>query len=366
MRQPNTMTANRPAAPPPWVAATHGAAAAPTRADRTTSPPARPVGDSTWGDEPGERGERGILARRRGLGALLGRSPMQPILRKRAARRLAVLSYQGVDDRESFRAQMERVASQANPVSLARVEESLAGGEPLPPHAVLVTLDQGHRSAVTDALPVLARAGVPAVAFVVAGLLGTERPLWWEEAAFLAANGGRARALPSADPADVLRQLRAMPDPDRHRTLAELRVSTRRQAPGRLQLTAADLGLLRDGGVEIGSQSQSYALLTRCDDATVRAEITDAHRTLTRLTGTAPTAFAYPDGAADPRAAAVLGELGYRSAFLDDHALFDHRESADGSPDPFRISRLRVQSTTSRRRFDNILSGLQPPAGRSA
>jgi peptidoglycan/xylan/chitin deacetylase (PgdA/CDA1 family) len=349
------MTANRPAAPTPWDVEARSGAGAPARSPQAPAPEAAPADDTARGRE------RGAVGRRRGIGALLGGSPMQPIFRRRAARRLAVLSYQGVDDRESFRAQMERVAAQAAPVSLDQVERALAGGEPLPEHAVLVTLDHGHRSTVTDALPVLARAGVPAVAFVVAGLLETERPLWWDEAAFLSAHGGRARALPTSDPADVVRRLREMPDPDRHRTLTELRVSARQQAPGQPQLTGGDLGRLQDSGVEIGNHSQSHALLARCDDATVRTEIAEAHRTLTRLTGIEPTAFAYPDGEADPRAVTVLHELGYRSAFLDDHALHDHRES----PDALRISRLRVHASTPRRRFDKTLSGrLQPVAAR--
>jgi len=304
-----------------------------------------------------------------GLGALLGRGPMRRFFRARAARQLAVLSYREITDVDAFAAQMQRLSRTAHPVSLTQVEESLAGGEPLPRHSVLVTLDHGHPSVVTHALPVLARARVPAVAFVVAGLIGTERPLWWEEAAFLSAHGGQARALASGDPLDVVQQLCGMPDPDRHRSLAELRVSARCQAPSRRQLTGEDLLRLREGGVEIGNQSQGLALLARCDDATVRDEIESAHRTLTTLTGQAPTAFAYPEGQADPRAVEVLRGLGYRTAFLDDHALFDHlRPSAatGGRPDPLRISRLRVDSRTSTRRFDAVLTGLQPPMPRPA
>ncbi|WP_326847069.1 polysaccharide deacetylase family protein [Streptomyces kaniharaensis] len=282
-------------------------------------------------------------------------APVQPVFRARAAQRLAVLAYHGVTDPRSFGAQLDRLRRLATPVSLGAVLQAVTERRPLPARSVLVTFDDADRSVLTHALPALNARGIPAAAFVISELIGTERPFWWHEADFLARHGGRARSLDCGHPSQLLPRLKAMPDPDRRRSLHELRVSADRRPPRQEQLSPADLRALRDGGVAIGNHTQGHPCLGRCDDATVRAEITGAHEDLTRWLGEPPIAFAYPDGGHDPRAEAVLQELGYRLGFLSDHRLGPRLPSH-----PLQISRLQVDSTTSTRRFDTILSGLEP------
>ncbi|MGW1178997.1 polysaccharide deacetylase family protein [Kitasatospora sp. NPDC002543] len=282
-------------------------------------------------------------------------APVQPLFRAMAAQRLAVLAYHGVTDHRSFGAQLDRLRRLATPVSLDAVLRAVTERRPLPPRSVLVTFDDADRSVLTHALPALDARGIPATAFVISELIGTERPFWWHEADFLARHGGRARSLDCGHPSQLLPRLKAMPDPDRRRSLHELRVSADRRPPRQEQLTPADLLALRDGGVAIGNHTQGHPCLGRCDDDTVRAEITGAHEALTRWLGEPPIAFAYPDGGHDVRAEAVLQELGYRLGFLSDHRLGPRLPTH-----PLQISRLQVDSTTSTRRFDTILSGLEP------
>lgn len=153
----------------------------------------------------------------------------------------------------------------------------------------------------------------------------------------------------------MLALLKALPDPDRRRSLHELRVSATRRSPHQEQLDPDDLRTLRDADVAIGNHTLGHPSLSRCDDATVHAEITGAHLALERWLGEAPSAFAYPDGGYDPRADSVLRQLGYRVGFLSDHRLGPRLPAH-----PLRISRLQVEATTSTRRFDTILSGLEP------
>ena len=284
--------------------------------------------------------------------------------RGRAARRLAVLTFREVTDPAVFRAQLDRLQRTARPVSLRAVEAALRGGAPLPPHAVLVSFELGHRTAATVALPELTAGRVPAVAFVVAGLVDTEQPYWWQEAEYLVAQGGRARGLSARPPGGVAAALAALPDPDRRRTLEELRVTAGRQAPGTPQLTSADLLALRGAGVELGNHSLGHARLDSCDDYVVREEVQGGHHRLARLIGEEPRAFAYPDGVFDARVEPLLRGLGYSSAFLSDGALFDLRGVGGGQPDPLRISRLHVNAGTSRGLFDGVLAGWNPTARR--
>ncbi|GAA4992583.1 polysaccharide deacetylase family protein [Kitasatospora paranensis] len=291
----------------------------------------------------------------RDRGSWLRLTPAQPLFRARAAQRLAVLAYHGVTDPRSFAHQLDRLRRLATPVSLPAVERAIAENRPLPPRSVLITFDDADRTVLTHALPVLAARGIPAAAFVIAELIGTDRPFWWHEAAFLARHGGRARLLPGGHPGRVLARLRELPDPDRRRCLHELRVSAHRRPPHQEQLRPEDLRTLRSGGVTIGNHTLGHPSLSRCDDSTVHTEITGAHLALTQWLGEAPTAFAYPDGGYDPRADAVLRSLGYRLGFLSDHRLGPRLPAH-----PLRISRLQVDSTTGSRRFDTILSGLEP------
>ena len=97
---------------------------------------------------------------------------------------------------DDFAAQMQLLAEQGRAVSLEQVRRFAAGEEPLPEDACLVTIDDGMLSTLTEALPILKRYGVPAVAYVSSSLVGRdfgdasqERYLTWEELRELAESG---------------------------------------------------------------------------------------------------------------------------------------------------------------------------------
>lgn len=337
--------------------ATEGGPVPQSEATLSSTVSSLPPTTSTTGAATATEAEAGPESDR---GGWLRFSPAQPLFRARAAQRLAVLAYHGVTDPRSFGAQLDRLRRLATPVSVQDVEQAIAEGKPLPPRSVLITFDDADRSVLTHALPELTARKIPAAAFVISELIGTDRPFWWHEAAFLARHGGQARSLRShVRPEQLLARLKALPDPDRRRSLHELRVSARRRPPGQEQLSPEDLRALQDGGVAVGNHTLGHPCLARCDDSTVQAEITGAHEALTRWLGEPPTAFAYPNGGYDPRADTLLRQLGYRLGFLSDHQLGPRLPVH-----PLRISRLQVDSTTSTRRFDTILSGLEPAVQR--
>jgi peptidoglycan/xylan/chitin deacetylase (PgdA/CDA1 family) len=284
-----------------------------------------------------------------------------PLLRARTNRRLAVLTFREVRDRGVFAAQLDRVLRSATPVSVGQVQRAMSGGGPLPPHSVLITFEHGHRDVVTQALPVLSARAVPALVFAVAGLVDTDLPYWWDEAEFLVGEGGWARSLSGRAGGSVTATLAAMPDPDRRRSLAELRVTARHRAPSAPQLTTADLHLLLDAGMNVGSHGLDHARLDRCDDYALREEVVGGHERLTKLTGGPVTSFAYPDDIHDLRAVALLRELGYTSAFRNDGRLVD---PYSGLPDSLCISRVPANARTARSRLDAALSAWAPSASR--
>ena len=286
--------------------------------------------------------------------ATLRRSPVQAVFRRRTANRLAVLAYHGVDDPAQLARQLDLLVARARPVDLDTVVGALHERNPLPERAVLVTFDDGHRSVLEHGLPLLRERGVPAVAFVLPGVLGTDRPFWWHEAGSLVGAGAHVDGW-QGDASSVVRRLKQVPDSERRAVLAALR----RSAPGpgvyQPQLREDELRLLEAGGVEIGNHTWDHPCLDRCADEVVRAEVRDGHAALTDALGHAPRAFAYPNGNWDPRAEHELRDLGYRVAFL-----FDHRLATVPAAEPLRLSRLRVNSDTPLDRFDTVITGLHP------
>jgi peptidoglycan/xylan/chitin deacetylase (PgdA/CDA1 family) len=288
------------------------------------------------------------------LDRTLGRSPIQAYFRWRASRSVAVLAYHTISDAHRFEAHLEYLRRHCAPVSLQEVTEALAGRHGLPRQAVLVTFDDADRTLLEVGMPLLAEMQIPSVAFVVAGLVDSTEPFWWNEAEELVRAGGVAPGLEGFTPAETVRHLKRVPEDRRQEAMLELRRTSAQPASSQPQLRRAELGMLESAGIAIGNHTATHPCLPRCSDEQVRREIEEAHATLTDATGE-PMAFAYPNGDWDARAAELLQQLDYRAGFLFDHALVRLPVN-----DRFRVSRVRVDSTTSMERFRLTLSGLHP------
>jgi peptidoglycan/xylan/chitin deacetylase (PgdA/CDA1 family) len=290
---------------------------------------------------------------------LLRWSPAQTWFRWRATRRLAVLAYHEIADADRFGEHLDHLRSTARPVSVEEVVDAARGRYQLPSRAVLVTFDDGDRSLVEVAMPMLRERGIPAAAFVIPSLLDTDEPFWWDEVTELVRAGARSSRAPANEPGAAVRALKGLPDGERLAAIDELRNTRRGPKLRAPQLRREELALLESAGIEIGSHSYSHVSLARCSAEVVETEITRAHEALAAAAARPPRAFAYPNGDEDPGAEAILRDLGYEVAFL-----FDHRLAPLPLREPLRISRLRVNSDTSTDRFRIILSGLHPTVHR--
>ena len=289
------------------------------------------------------------------IDAALRRSPAQPLFRWRASRRLAVLAYHEVEDADRFTQHLDHIKQAMHPVSLEEVEAAAGGRGGLPRRAVLVTSDDGHRSVYETAMPLLRERGIPAVFFVIAGLIGTSKSFWWEEAKALARAGGVAGEFEGLEPGALSRALKYVPDETRLTALDELRRTAAAPPPPMPQLRWEELRALEVAGIAIGNHTLTHPCLRYCPEEKVRREMAEAHERLTEALGHPPTSFAYPNGSADGQAVRALEDLGYRTAFL-----FDHRLSEVPPRHPLRISRLVVNADAPLDRFRIITSGLHP------
>ncbi len=189
--------------------------------------------------------------------------------------RRLVLAYHGVGWREpeadphnlfvpahALRAQLTRLLRQGwRPLSLADYLDGRPGGR-----AFLVTFDDGYRSVVDVAMPLLADLGVPAVVFVCAGLLG-----------------GSSRWM--AD----------MPDEP--------------------LVTAEEVRELRSGGIEVCPHGLDHRPLAGLAAGELLHQTAGAANLLAAVTGTYPRAFAYPYGSHDAAARAAVARAGMQVGF---------------------------------------------------
>ena len=132
---------------------------------------------------------------------------------------LVVLAYHDVPDGETFAAQLDALSDGWRPVTLDDAVAWAADGLPLPRRACLVTFDDGDRTVLDVAAPLLSERGIPGVAFVVTDHIGTSVPFWWVEVAELVAVGARA---PSGFPdgsGALIRRLKTVPNRRRLRDL---------------------------------------------------------------------------------------------------------------------------------------------------
>ncbi len=142
-----------------------------------------------------------------------------------------------------------------------------------PPAArtLAVTFDDGYRSVLTRALPVLARLGLPATVFVPTNFVGSERPMSWPG--------------------------------------IEHWIGTEYEA----ELAAMswdELGLLREEAWEIGSHTCSHARLSSLDDLALERELRESRAICEERVGECRT-LALPYGDGDARIPVAARQAGY-------------------------------------------------------
>lgn len=124
--------------------------------------------------------------------------------------------------------------------------------EPGPDQRLAVTFDDGDRSVLEHAFPVLSELGVPGTVFVPAGTVGAPGLLDWDE-----------------------------------------------------------LGLLAAAGWEIGSHSITHACLTRLDDASLDEELRGSRELIEAQLSLPCRSIAYPYGESDARVRAAAARAGF-------------------------------------------------------
>jgi peptidoglycan/xylan/chitin deacetylase (PgdA/CDA1 family) len=135
----------------------------------------------------------------------------------------------------------------------------------VPGRRVGLTFDDGYQDFVTEAMPVLARHGFTATVFVVAGRLGQQNV--WDQ-----------------------------------------------PGPKKALMTAEDVRMAADAGIEIGSHGLRHKPLPPLGDDALRAEVEQSRAVLQDLTGQRVDGFCYPFGDFTRREVEAARSAGYAYA----------------------------------------------------
>lgn len=197
------------------------------------------------------------------------------------------MPYEGLHLRRAlFREHCRILSELCTPISLTQWRAAQNGGAALPSRPVLVTIDDGYRSTLTEGLAVLEEFQVPAVLFVCTDPIARGEMFWFDSVA--SAHGEQTVAeLKSAtytEWRDVFERARQPVSPD---------------APT-APLSAAELQRLAAHPlIEIGGHSHRHPILARADQSAQLEEIVDNLDAIETWTGVRPATFAYPQGRRD-------------------------------------------------------------------
>jgi peptidoglycan/xylan/chitin deacetylase (PgdA/CDA1 family) len=200
---------------------------------------------------------------------------------------------------QAFARQLTSVAARRDAVDLTTALANGGRGRQF-----AVTFDDGFANVLHKAVPVLARLGIRATAFVSSGLLGRESPL------------------PSSGPF--------------------------------ARLTVSELRELSDH-VDIGSHGHAHIDLSRASRQEVETDLRQSREILGEILGAAPPYLAWPFGRSSAASREIAAALGFTDAFATERY-------ADG---PFARERVEVYPKDGAAMFRFKSSGLYGPLRRS-
>jgi peptidoglycan/xylan/chitin deacetylase (PgdA/CDA1 family) len=264
---------------------------------------------------------------------------------------------------EQFARQLDILGEHFTPVRIDDVVNAFDGGE-LPPNPALITFDDGYRSCIDIAAPLLAERGMPAVFFIPTSLIEERRLFWWEQIAWLV-NHARRRGCGSItvsyprpctldlrEPsvfAELNKVVKNTKQLDLDRFLAELTQACgltwdrdlERQLADELLMTWDQIRALAAAGMDIESHCRRHRVLQTLEPGELLDELLGSRADLEKQTGRAPQSIAYPVGrpiAHDRVIRDAVIRAGYRLGFTNQSgATWLHR-----GVDPLNLSRLSM------------------------
>ena len=253
------------------------------------------------------------------------------IARRASAGKVGIVLYHNPSP-QTFAHHLRYLARTSTFISLDNLVDAIERKDwsTIPPRSVVVTIDDGHADNRL-LLELLARYRVRPTIYLCSQIVGTRRRYWW-----------------TAVGAHVRRALSELPNGERLRRLRdEFGFSQTGENHVRHALSWTEIGEMIEQ-VDFGAHTRFHPLLTQCEDAECRTEITGSRHELEELTGQPCRHFAYPNGVYGEREVAAVRDAGFASARTTEIGLNNvetdrYRLKILGIPDDASVNALAAQ-----------------------
>jgi peptidoglycan/xylan/chitin deacetylase (PgdA/CDA1 family) len=275
---------------------------------------------------------------------------------------------------EAFNWQMAYLKRWFSAISIEELVAWLEDREPLPPNPALITFDDGYLDNYVHAYPVLRQHNLPALIFLTSGHIGTDKPFYWDMAAYCFKHTGR-ESVHFPDGSEVsweteeqkeevnrslTEALKRLPQEQKEQWAArlpeQLGVSIPQGHFKRLMLNWELVREMHAGGIRFGGHTISHPILTRVSAERARQEIAGCKEQIERELGAPALSFAYPNGMQgdwNAEMEGLLKEAGYRAAFT---LLSGPASLKEVKESPFAIRRIFISHRHGREEFTAMLS----------
>lgn len=256
-------------------------------------------------------------------------------------KKLRVLAYHKVENKNDFQLQVEYLKKSYNVISVEDLLISINSNVPLQPNSLLITFDDGDVSVFKNAFPLLKKNNLPAVLFVITGLINSNKPFWWEEVEYyLGKDEGEKMSW----------KIKELLNTARLNFLKKLRLNSKKPLLNSNQLTSEELKKMHESVIRIANHSHTHPMFDKCNENELSFELKESIKIL-KNNNLEPLYFAYPNGNWDNKSEQLLRDFNFKLGFLFDHKLTD-------LSNPLRISRIRVDASSPLPEFKAKVSGI--------
>lgn len=262
---------------------------------------------------------------------------------KSSPTKLRVLAYHTVPDASKFEKQINYLKSNFNIIDIKSLELAFKGKMRLPEKALLITFDDGDYSLYEKGLPILKRYDIPAVVFIISGLIETNKAFWWKTVETYYKQQGKTYA-EARKKVNVLKQ---SSETDRRKYLANIPILQQRQ------LNIKELNEFEDNNITIANHTHTHPMVNNCSIEQLKDELDKVQNSFREWGFSGFDIFAYPNGNWDIKTETYIRSR-INIAFLFDHKL-------NSFPiNPMRISRIKVDTFDDLSEFKVKVSGIHP------
>ncbi|HLJ44832.1 MAG TPA: polysaccharide deacetylase family protein [Bryobacteraceae bacterium] len=262
------------------------------------------------------------------------------LLRRRYRSGLRILMYHRFPAAAEFDAQCEHLRRYYRPISMTEASEWLHRGKPLPPGAVVVTVDDGYRDFYVHAYPVLKSHGIPALVYIATDLPDKQTWLWTDQ----------------VTDAALKARLKKLPDGERRTALLTMKWLRAAPPPEHAPLSWDEIREMAAGGIEFGAHTRSHPILSRLPNRkAIEAEVAGSKERIEVELGSTVLHFCYPNGHPEDfsgEVVEVVRESGFTTAVTGVQGI-----NFSGA-DPYRLLRLHQEPDRPVNKYAHQVAGM--------